>query len=408
MFNNLLSTLIDWTQYPDNPAKALGKEISAMADLFVRVAMYATLALAALVVLFGVLVFVRNREKFSAYCKKVGLLSIGYFVGLAVAMLFISFYKMYVKDYFVADVFVPTAVLLGVAIVGIIAVFVCLTGNWKKALKVVAPVCGVLLVGALIYAFVALNNYFNAKIKDDGYYEGYEGNGITSFVGGWQMWVCSAVLVAAICVLAYFTDRKNKFVFDTRSIAFASVCIAMSFALSYIKIWEMPQGGSVTLASLLPLMLYSYMYGPKKGIFAGFIYGILQAVQDPWILHPAQFLLDYPVAFAAIGLAGIFANLKAFAKMPQVSFGLGAIVAGAFRYLSHFLSGVFAFSAYAIDAGATNLYVYSLAYNSFVFVDLALVIVVGVLALSSKALVAALNKRSAAPVVEPLTENEEE
>lgn len=105
----------------------------------------------------------------------------------------------------------------------------------------------------------------------------------------------------------------------------------------------MSQGGSVTAASLLPLMIYSYMFGVKKGIFAGFIYGVLQAIQDPWLIHPAQFLLDYPVAFACIGIAGLFAKTEKLAKLPQVQFGLGAIAASALRFLCHILSGVFAF-----------------------------------------------------------------
>ncbi|MDE6274284.1 MAG: energy-coupled thiamine transporter ThiT, partial [Clostridiales bacterium] len=166
----------------------------------------------------------------------------------------------------------------------------------------------------------------------------------------------------------------------------AAICVALSFALSYLKLWEMPQGGSVTFASLLPLMIYSYMFGTKKGVFAGLIYGVLQAVQDPWIIHPAQFLLDYPVAFAAIGVTGMFANMQKLEKLPQVQFALGAIVASVLRFVSHVLSGVFAFSAYAADAGM-NVWAYSTAYNSFVFVDVALVIVAGVLAFSSPSLV---------------------
>ena len=171
----------------------------------------------------------------------------------------------------------------------------------------------------------------------------------------------------------------------------------MSFALSYIRIVPMPQGGSITLASLLPLMIYSYMFGVRKGVFAGFIYGILQAVQDPWILHPAQFLLDYPVAFAAIGLTGMFRRVKAFEKLPQVSFALGAIVAGVLRFVSHVFSGVFAFSEYA---GGDNPWLYSLGYNAFVFADIAIVIVVGVLLLSSRAFLKEMNRYSAAPAVQ--------
>lgn len=61
---------------------------------------------------------------------------------------------------------------------------------------------------------------------------------------------------------------------------------------------------------MLPLMLFSYMFGIRKGIIVGAIYGVLQAIQDPWIIHPAQFFLDYPIAFAMTGLAGIFKELN--------------------------------------------------------------------------------------------------
>ena len=166
----------------------------------------------------------------------------------------------------------------------------------------------------------------------------------------------------------------------------------MSFALSYIKLFEMPQGGSITLASMLPVMLFAYVYGAKKGLLVGFIYGILQAVQDPYIVHPAQFLLDYPIAFSMVGFAGIFANVKALDKAPQVKFALGAVLAGALRFIAHVFSGVFAFGAYALDEGFTNFWLYSLGYNSFIFIDVLIVAVVGVILFSSKGFTRELNK----------------
>ena len=153
----------------------------------------------------------------------------------------------------------------------------------------------------------------------------------------------------------------------------------MSFALSYIKLWDMPAGGSVTLVSLLPVMLYSVMFGAKKGVAVGFTYGVLQAVQDPWLIHPAQFLLDYPVAFSAAGLAGVLKNAK---LLPQIKFTLGALVAGTMRFICHVLSGALAFEAYA---EGQNPWIYSLGYNVYVFVDIALVIAAGILLFSSKA-----------------------
>ena len=91
----------------------------------------------------------------------------------------------------------------------------------------------------------------------------------------------------------------------------------------------------------------------------------------------------------------MFRRIKALEKLPQVSFALGAVVAGILRFLSHVFSGVFAFAEYA---GDQNPWIYSLGYNSFVFVDIAIVIVVGALILSSKTFVNEMNRYSAPTV----------
>lgn len=194
------------------------------------------------------------------------------------------------------------------------------------------------------------------------------------------LWISAALIVAAIIGLS-FTDR-SKLEFNTRSITYAGILIALSFALSYVRVVKMPMGGSITLVSLLPIMLYSYMFGVRKGVIIGVIYGVLQAIQDPWILHPAQFLLDYPIAFAGIGLAGILKNTK---LNPRLSFVLGGIIATMFRLLAHFLSGVFAFGSFASYYDMTSPYLYSIAYNAtFVLPDAALAILVGALLMISK------------------------
>jgi len=194
------------------------------------------------------------------------------------------------------------------------------------------------------------------------------------------LWISAAVLVAAIVGLS-FLDKK-PLDFDTKSITYAGVSIALAFALSYVRILKMPMGGAITLASLLPIMLYSYAFGIRKGVIIGAVYGVLQAIQDPWILHPAQFLLDYPVAFAGIGLAGILRSTK---LNPRLAFPIGALIAALFRLLSSFLSGVFAFGTFASYYDMTSPYLYSLTYNvTYILPDAALSIIVGVLLMSSK------------------------
>ena len=242
--------------------------------------------------------------------------------------------------------------------------------------KLVGIAATILVSAAFIAALVLISVYYGKNVQDDGYY-----NSDTASVNQIVLYVGAIALTAIIIALSVFGDTSAKKGFDTKSLSYAGVCVAMSFALSYLRIVKLPQGGSVTIASLLPLMLYAYLFGTKKGVIVGFVYGLLQAVQDPWIIHPAQFLLDYPVAFAAIGLSGIFSKAKPLDKLPQIKFALGAIVGSVMRFVCHVLSGVFAFSAYA---GDQNPWAYSLAYNSFVFIDIALVIVVGILVFSSK------------------------
>jgi thiamine transporter len=83
--------------------------------------------------------------------------------------------------------------------------------------------------------------------------------------------------------------------------------------------------------------------------------------------------------------AGLLTDLNVLNKVPQVNFAISAVIGGSLRFLCHVLSGVFAFGAYAVDAGATNFWTYSLVYNSYVFIDIALVVLAGCILLSSKA-----------------------
>lgn len=355
-----------------------------------------SIALVALAVVIGIGVALVKRELLSKYAKRALIVLAVYAGAGCLLLLGLDIQKHYSESYaeenwlnlqaLKLQVLLPIAILLVALLVcGVVLAVV----SWKKpdGKKKVLLVCGVVCGVALVAAIVLIMNYYLTYIVDDGYYDSD-----TTTVHNVALYLSAFILIVLAVALAFGFGKGEKKGFDTRSIAYAAVCIAMSFVLSYAKLWEMPQGGSITFASLLPLMLYSYLFGVKKGIFAGFVYGVLQAVQDPWIIHPAQFLLDYPVAFSFIGLAGIFRNAKFAEKLPQLAFGLGAVVAVCFRFISHVLSGVFAFEAYA---EGTNPWVYSIAYNSFAFIDLLIVLVAGVLVLSSKSLVKQIQRLNA-------------
>lgn len=158
----------------------------------------------------------------------------------------------------------------------------------------------------------------------------------------------------------------------------AAVCIAMSYGLSFVKLFSMPLGGSVTAASMLPLSLFAYLFGPVWGVLAGIVYGFLQLIQKPEIVHWAQLLLDYPLAFGAIGLCGLTTKLrdrKGFAGV--IGLPLGTLMGGVGRYICHTLSGAIFFAEYA---GEKNAWVYSIVYNAgYLGVDLAICVAVAFL-----------------------------
>lgn len=192
-------------------------------------------------------------------------------------------------------------------------------------------------------------------------------------------YICSAVLIAVMAIMYFFGGKSASH--TTKSVTYAAVCLAMSFALSYVKFFSLPQGGSVTLASLLPLMIYSYMFGVKKGLLCGLLYGLLQFMQSPVLYQPMQFFLDYPLAFGFIGLSGIMRGFKPFKGNRFIEFCTGSVITVILRFACHVVSGVFVFYSYA---GDQNPLIYSLAYNSFAFVDMAIAIVAGVLLLLNK------------------------
>ena len=134
------------------------------------------------------------------------------------------------------------------------------------------------------------------------------------------------------------------------------VMVALAGALYLIKIFTLPQGGSVTLGSMVPIFLLALRRGPRIGIIGGVAFGLVALIEDVYsgvevIFYPAQVILDYPLAFGLLGLAGFFQ------KIPILGVGIGI----AARFCSHFVSGVLFFASYA-PAGVSP-FVYSAVYN---------------------------------------------
>ncbi|MEN8078505.1 energy-coupled thiamine transporter ThiT [Clostridioides difficile] len=153
----------------------------------------------------------------------------------------------------------------------------------------------------------------------------------------------------AILLIAFIKFKSLKF--DSKLVARIGLAIALAFILDMIKIYSLPNGGgSISLGSMVPILLISFVYGPSIGLFTGFLFGIFKLILDPYILNPIQVLFDYPLPFMAVGVAGFFNNKY-----------LGATVGMILRFLSHFISGVVFFGSYAPE-GMSPI-IYSLSVN---------------------------------------------
>ena len=144
-------------------------------------------------------------------------------------------------------------------------------------------------------------------------------------------WVALGVL-AALGLILLAVGRSSK-KWTAKMVAYGALAIALSFVLSCIRLYRMPTGGSVTPGSMLPLMLFSVSFGVGPGLLAGLAYGALQYLQGGWWLNVWQFLLDYLLAFAALGLAGIAHNKSdkwLYLSIPIAALGRAvcAILAG--------------------------------------------------------------------------------
>lgn len=191
-----------------------------------------------------------------------------------------------------------------------------------------------------------------------------------------------AAVILALIVIALIVRRvqsKEKSVrLTTKQLVFSAVSVALAMVTSMIKLFEMPMGGSVTLLSMLFIVLIGYWYGPYVGIMTGMAYGLLQFILEPIFYTIPQMLVDYPLAFGALGLAGFF-----YQKKHGLILGYIAGVLG--RYFFAFLSGVIFFASYApAEMGAV---IYSLAYNgSYLAAEAAITLIIIAIPPVSKAL----------------------
>ena len=179
--------------------------------------------------------------------------------------------------------------------------------------------------------------------------------------------------------------RKNT---NLTTLTECAVMLALAFALSCAKLFEMPMGGSVTVASMLPIMLISIKYGVKTGLATSFVYSITQLMQAfasanvfPYCESGTTLVLcilfDYLVPFTVLGLAGLCHKLS-ITKNVELNVYIGIVSSVILRFLCHFTTGVAIWGQWAPEG--MGKYLYSLLYNGgFLSVDFVICIVCAIL-----------------------------
>lgn len=332
--------------------------------------LYLTIGLIALVAVIGILIKIFKADKLKDFYKYTTGIGIGYSFALIGIMLFLKFDEIVSEGEFFPEIFWPIFGLLALVLALSFGGFIMSIVK-KQYLNIYALISFALVaIYIIVYAVIKLSEQYKQSFV------------LSDEIG---LILSTFILIALIALLLMLFGKKTEQEHKTKSIVYASVCIALSFALSYIRFFRLPQGGAITFVSALPLMIYSYMFGIRKGVLAGFIYGILQAIQDPWILHPIQFLLDYPIAFAMVGLAGIFRYFPPFKNKIILQFITGGIVFAILRYACHVITGIIVFDIYAAEG--FNAVAWGFLYNLFVFADVAIALFAGSLMLTSKSFV---------------------
>ena len=168
------------------------------------------------------------------------------------------------------------------------------------------------------------------------------------------------------------TNQEARWISSTKILAEIIVLVALAAVLGFIShnlsILRLPQGGSINLG-MVPIFWLALRRNWKIGLFAGAVFGVVDMALEPFIVHPVQFILDYPLAFALLGLAGFFR------KYPIV----GVAVGGFGRFLCHFISGIVYFANYA-PIGMSPV-VYSAFYNGTYIIPSIIIcaIIIGIL-----------------------------
>ena len=169
---------------------------------------------------------------------------------------------------------------------------------------------------------------------------------------------------------------------NTRKITTGALMVAVATVLSMIPLIRLPQEGTVTLASMAPIIIFSFSANLKYSLITAFVYSLIQMMlggiappAENFLSYVAVILLDYVIAFTVLGFAG---SIKRKFKNMYIGAGVASVVVTFIRFICHFMSGILIWSVYAPEGQSAALYslIYNGSYMSFEIVITAIVAII--------------------------------
>lgn len=165
----------------------------------------------------------------------------------------------------------------------------------------------------------------------------------------------TVMLIICLVPIAFYVFNLRKFKLDTKVMIVIALFAACSLVLSKIQLIQYPQGGGINLLSSLPILMVGLLYGPITGMTCGLVAGLISLIGGAYIIHPAQFLLDYILPTMLLGVSGLFGTES------KKNIFIGCIIAVLLKQTAHILSGCIYFGEYAWEGW--DPLPYSIVYN---------------------------------------------
>ena len=163
------------------------------------------------------------------------------------------------------------------------------------------------------------------------------------------------MLIICLVPIAFYIFNVRKFKLNTKTMIVVALFAACNLVLSKIQLIQYPQGGGINLLSSLPILMVGLLYGPITGMTCGLVAGLISLIGGAYIIHPAQFLLDYILPTMLLGVSGIFGSDS------KKNIFIGCLIAVLLKQTAHILSGCIYFGAYAWEGW--DPLPYSIVYN---------------------------------------------